>query len=196
MAAENDAKRAARDGSFTAADADLPHACKLFERLLEERIDGIGGRGLLGLALSVLGPAVTVCDASRYIYAYARQLGYDIPPYPLAGCGEIKEFFRSFGIASVPEFYERVGLGSDEYEQLADKTAVAVRNQCGKRKLLLVEVPFCRIEQRIDMRREREIDAMARNALPSVLSPVAALDLVERMLEFLLADDADDPTVF
>lgn len=167
-------------------------ACRLFEELLEKRLDRVGAKGLLGFAMDVLGPAVTVCDASNYIYVYARQLGYDIPPYPLAGCGEIKEFFADFGIASIPEFYKQVGIGEEAYAALPDKTAVAVRDESGRRKLLLVDMPFCRIERAIDMRRIREIDAQARAALPSVLSEAAALDLVERMLGFLVASGSDD----
>ena len=36
---------------------------------------------------------IEVGDASHYIYHFARKQGWDIPAYPLAGCGEIKRFF-------------------------------------------------------------------------------------------------------
>lgn len=188
-----------KDDAAVSADgarAPMRRACLLFESLLEERLDGLGGRGLLGLTISVLGSAVTVCDASRYIYVYARQLGYDIPPYPLAGCGEIREFFRAFGIASVPDFYERAGYDADAYAQLPEKTAVAVRSGCGKRRLLVADVPFCRIEGAIDMRRSAaEVDAAARAVLPTVLSEAAALPLAERILEAALCqgETPDEP---
>lgn len=187
----------APDGG-TASDgrARMLRAGALFERLLEERLGQMGGKGLLGLALSVLGGAVTVCDASRYVYVYARQLGYDVPPYPLAGCGEMRAFFKDLGIASVPEFYERAGYDADAYALLPDKTAVAVRNACGKRRLLVADVAFCRIERAIDMRRAAEVvDAAARAALPSVLSESAALALAERVLEAALGEADDDPTL-
>lgn len=175
-------------------DKELVRACVLFERVLEARSGRIGGTGLLELVLTLLGPAVTVCDASRYIYVYARQLGYDIPPYPLAGCGEIKEFFAWFGTTSVPGFYERAGVDRETYADLTSKTAVAVRNEQGARKLFIAAVPFCRIERMIDLRREREIDALARAALPSVLGADAALALADGMLSFLLAQG--DPAAF
>ncbi len=168
---------------------ELERTCGLFEQVLEARLGSIGENGLLELVFTTLGPAITVCDGVRYIYVYARQLGYDIPPYPLAGCGEIKEFFRAFGVASVPEFYEKVGIDRETYADLANKTAVAVRNGQGMRKLFVVDVPFCSIERKIDLRREREIDALARTALPSVLGADAALDLADGVLSFLLTDN-------
>ena len=47
---------------------------------------------MLDVLSYILGDRAQVGDASRYIFAYARHRGYGLPPYPLAGCGEIRAF--------------------------------------------------------------------------------------------------------
>ncbi len=76
-------------------------------RLLELEGDRWRPHRALELLSFVLGDRAQVGDASRYIFAYARHRGYDLPPYPLAGCGEIRAFFADEGVRNVPDWYGR-----------------------------------------------------------------------------------------
>ena len=96
-------------------------------RLLELEGDRWRPHRALELLSFVLGDRAQVGDASRYIFAYARHRGYDLPPYPLAGCGEIREFFADEGVRNVPDWYEKK-LGLDERLRgaaVADRRRVA-----------------------------------------------------------------------
>ena len=66
-------------------------------RLLELEGDRWRPHRALELLSFVLGDRAQVGDASRYIFAYARHRGYDLPPYPLAGCGEDPRVLRRRG---------------------------------------------------------------------------------------------------
>ena len=37
----------------------------------------------------------------------ARHDGYNIPAYPMAGCGDVREFLSDEDVRNVPEWYER-----------------------------------------------------------------------------------------
>ena len=67
-------------------------------------------------------------DASHYIYHFARKQGWDIPAYPLAGCGEIKRFFAEQGVGDVPSWYVKIGVEPERAKRLYGNTLVAV---CG-----------------------------------------------------------------
>lgn len=71
---------------------------------------------------------IEVGDASHYIYHFARKQGWDIPAYPLAGCGEIKRFFAEQGVADVPSWYVKIGVDPQRAKRLYGNTLVAV---CG-----------------------------------------------------------------
>ena len=71
-------------------------------RLLELEGDRWRPHRALELLSFVLGDRAQVGDASRYLFAYARHRGYDLPPYLLAGCGEIRAFFADEGVRNVP----------------------------------------------------------------------------------------------
>lgn len=94
---------------------------------------------LASLVSYVLGDRATVGSPTGFIYVFARSLGYDIPPYPLAGSGEIREFFRDEGVANVPEWYATLGIEGDDYERLHERTAVVVRGLSGVRTLYVLD---------------------------------------------------------
>ena len=71
---------------------------------------------------------IEVGDASHYIYHFARKQGWDIPAYPLAGCGEIKRFFAEQGVCDVPSWYVKIGVDPQRAKRLYGNTLVAV---CG-----------------------------------------------------------------
>jgi|GEM_PF-1226158 len=120
----------------------VPTRERAFERflaLLQERRDVLSGNDLLHLTIAVLGDHATVNDGPQYIYAYARHQGYDIPPYPLAGCGEIKQFFADNGVRNVPEWYGKIGISPETYKVLHEKRLIVVRNTRSQRKAFVVD---------------------------------------------------------
>lgn len=94
---------------------------------------------LVPLAALVLGDRVQVGNASRYVYYYAKSQGYDIPSYPLSTSGEIKQFFADEGVKNIPEWYEKIGVPSKDYNALQTMTAVAVRGRGTLRTLYLIK---------------------------------------------------------
>lgn len=114
----------------------------LFERFLERESDHdrLRTQDILRLLSIILGDRMQVGDASRYIYAYGRQIGYDLPPYPLAGCGDVREFFADEHVSTVPEWYERkLGIDYALYVELSGKTMVVVRDVEHRRTPFLLE---------------------------------------------------------
>lgn len=91
-----------------------------------------------------MGDRIEVGDASRYIFHYARSQGYKIPAYPLAGNGEIKQFFADQGVRNIPEWYEKLGVGREQYERLNQQTIVVVSNVRFKRKAFFLEGLLCK----------------------------------------------------
>ena len=75
-------------------------------------------REKLAAVADALGDRLTVGRASRYFVFRARSAGYDIPAYPFAGSGELKEFLRDQGVSSVPEWYEAHGIGTSDLSAL------------------------------------------------------------------------------
>lgn len=121
------------------------------ERLLENlialmRSDGERWtvRRVAELAAAVLGDRVEVGDAAQYIFHRARREGYDLPPFPLAGCGEIRHFFADEGVKNVPAWYAKLGIEDEAYEHLHEKTLVSVRSSTGERSVFLLDGMLCR----------------------------------------------------
>lgn len=110
-----------------------------FVALVRHERSRIDARCLAQLVSVLLGDRVEVGDASRYIYHYARRRGYDIPPYPLAGCGEIRQFFADEGVGNVPEWYTKIGISPEDYGHLHEKTIVVVRNSHNDRTVFLLD---------------------------------------------------------
>lgn len=89
------------------------------------RVDVACAARVLGI---IMEGHIEVGDASHYIYHFARKQGWDIPAYPLAGCGEIKRFFAEQGVSDVPSWYVKIGVEPERAKRLYGNTLVAV---CG-----------------------------------------------------------------
>ena len=155
-----------------------------FARLLEVECDRLHARDILGLLSFVLGSRVQVGDASRYIYEHARRAGYDIPPYPLAGCGEIKEFFADEGVRNVPEWYcLKLGVDSDEYAALPSQTAVVVRDHGNRRKAFFLDG--------VRYVQDAGFANLEESGLARVLSENELVVVIDRIMAFLLNEGAE-----
>ena len=131
----------------------------------------------------MLGDRAQVGDASRYIFAYARHRGYDLPPYPLAGCGEIREFFADEGVRNVPDWYEKkLGLDERAYEALPSQTIVVVRDRADRRKAFFLDG--------MRYRNAAAYENLADSGFARTLSEDDLEALLSRMLAFLTGDDA------
>ena len=86
----------------------------------------------------VLDTRVSVGNASRYIYVYARRQGYDIPPHPLSSSGELRKFLADEGVENIPEWYEKIGITEEEYVHLHDFTLIEVRGRYADRIAILI----------------------------------------------------------
>ncbi len=87
----------------------------------------------------LLGTRLLAGDASHYVFDYARRLGYDVPAVPYAGNGELKKFFKDEGVANIPEWYAKIGIKEESYQNLYEKTIVSVSNGKGSRLVLLLD---------------------------------------------------------
>ena len=126
---------------MSADGASGPGAGRLLESLIAlMRSDGERWtvRRVAHLAAIVLGNRVEVGDASQYVFHRARREGYDLPPFPLAGCGEIRRFFADEGVRNMPEWYAKLGIEGEEYARLHEKTLVSVRATTGERSVILL----------------------------------------------------------
>lgn len=121
------------------ASAQTKELVALFCSALESEQEWQNVWRLARLTSKLLGDRLEAGDASQYIYHYARRQGYDLPPFPLAGCGEIKQFFFDEGVEDIPQWYERLGIVGEEYQRLHEKTIVAARRMDGKRLVLLLD---------------------------------------------------------
>ena len=131
----------------------------------------------------MLGDRAQVGDASRYIFAYARHRGYDLPPYPLAGCGEIREFFADEGVRNVPDWYEKkLGLDERAYEALPSQSIVVVRDRADRRKAFFLDG--------MRYRNAAAYENLADSGFSRTLSEDDLEALLSRMLAFLTGDDA------
>lgn len=95
---------------------------------------------LLSLVEEVLGPDIArFPDGRMLIWDIARHDGYRIPDYPMAGCGDVREFLADEGARNVPDWY-RVHLGMERatYDEIYRYELVMVRNRALWRKVFLV----------------------------------------------------------
>lgn len=162
----------------------------IFERLIallsaEHARGHLSVYRMVPIASTVLGSRVAVGNASRFIYAFAKGLGYNIPPYPLAGSGEIKQFFADEGVANVPEWYAKIGVTDEEYARLHEYTIVSVRGQGADRTALLLHLylrnwpAFCGLEE---------------SGITHALPGPALVELIDAILDAALST-ANTPTV-
>lgn len=106
------------------------------------RIHPLTDGRLLRATLECLGADVDVfSDGTMLIWHLARHDGYNIPPYPLAGCGDVREFLHDECARNVPDWYARhLGIGPDLYAQLYQYQLVMVRNRSRFRTVFCVPV--------------------------------------------------------
>ena len=142
-------------------------------RLLELEGDRWRPHRALELLSFVLGDRAQVGDASRYLFAYARHRGYDLPPYPLAGCGEIRAFFADEGVRNVPDWYGK---------KLPSQTVVVVRDRADRRKAFFLDG--------IRYRDAAAFENLADSGFARTLSEDDLEALLSRMVAFLTGDDA------
>lgn len=150
-------------------------------RLLELEADRWRPHRQLDLLSFMLGDRVQVGDASHYIFEYARRRGYDLPPFPLAGCGEIREFFADEGVRNVPDWYEKK-LGLDAaYGKLPSQTVVVVRDGDNRRKAFFLDG--------IRYRNAAAFENLADSRFSRTLDEDELAELLGRMLAFLTGED-------
>lgn len=138
---------------------------------------------LFPIVSMVLGNRVQVGNASRFIYHYAKSQGYDIPPYPLAGSGEIKKFFADEGVENLPTWYKKVGFTEREYEHAHEYTLVSVRGRNADRTAFLIDVYLRNWPQFVPLV-ESKIDTVLRGeVLARFLNAVMNAALDERQTD-------------
>lgn len=95
---------------------------------------------VLRLLREVLGDDMAIYpDGRMLIWGIARHDGYRIPDYPMAGCGDVKEFLHDEGVRNVPEWYERhLGMDRASYDEIYRYELVMVRNRGLWRRVFLV----------------------------------------------------------
>lgn len=101
---------------------------------------GVTCGDLLRLLREVLGEDLAVYpDGRMLIWDIARHDGYRIPDYPMAGCGDVKEFLHDEGARNVPEWYElHLGMGRADYDEIYRYELVMVRNRALWRRVFAV----------------------------------------------------------
>jgi len=102
-------------GYSAATEAARRDAALRVRALLGEHPERVGGGPAFRMVVDLCGRRAVLHDGMSYIFAYGRHQGYDLPPYPLAGCGEIREFLADQGVKNLPEWYERIGVGPELY---------------------------------------------------------------------------------
>lgn len=102
--------------------------------------EGVRPAALLRLVGECLGEELArFPDGRMLIWNIARHDGYNIPPYPMAGCGDVKEFLADEGARNVPDWYERhLGYPRELYDRIYEYELVMVRNRRWWRKVFLV----------------------------------------------------------
>lgn len=122
----------------------LLQAALRIDRLLDGT-DDLAERGvtcgqLLRLLREVLGEDLAIYpDGRMLIWDIARHDGYRIPDYPMAGCGDAKEFLSDEGARNVPEWYERhLGMDRATYDEIYRYELVMVRNRALWRRVFLI----------------------------------------------------------
>ncbi len=80
-------------------------------------------------------------DGRMLIWDIARHDGYNIPAYPMAGCGDVREFLADEGVRTVPEWYARhLGIERAVYDEMYAYELVMVRNRALWRKVFVMPV--------------------------------------------------------
>ncbi|MCH3967426.1 MAG: hypothetical protein PHR15_02820 [Atopobiaceae bacterium] len=129
---------------------------------------------LMALSLEVAGGDLAFFPAGEMlIWEVARHEGYDIPPYPMAGCGEAREFLADSGVSSIPGWYAARGIPVEVTRDFYAYACLMARDRTFWRKVYVVP-------------------AVVLGDASMLAVPLA------RALGFCLGEDsaADDPTLF
>lgn len=100
---------------------------------------GVSAPRLLGLVGEVLGEDFAFFRAGEMlIWEVARHEGYTIPAYPMAGCGDVREFLADYGARDVPSWYEARGVPREVVADFYAWSCILVRSRDFWRKILLL----------------------------------------------------------
>lgn len=113
---------------------------KRIQGLLPQALGRVGCERLLQLVDEAMGDDLRrYPDGRMLIWDIARHDGYNIPAYPMAGCGDVREFLSDEDVRNVPEWYERhLGIGRDVYDEMYRYELVMVRNRTLWRRVFVV----------------------------------------------------------
>ena len=113
---------------------------KRIQGLLPQAPGRVGCERLLQLVDEAMGDDLRrYPDGRMLIWDIARHDGYNIPAYPMAGCGDVREFLSDEDVRNVPEWYERhLGIGRDVYDEMYRYELVMVRNRVLWRRVFVV----------------------------------------------------------
>ena len=130
--------------------ADLDLARELARRLTAcERRDGllclprcVSAPGLTHLSDVIMRDDLVVYPhGEMLLWDVARHEGFNIPPYPLAGCGDAREFLAEYGAEDVPGWYELRGIPRQVSESFYAYGCVMARNTRFWRRIWAVPAP-------------------------------------------------------
>lgn len=101
---------------------------------------GVTPSRLLSLVDEVMGDDLArYPDGRMLIWDIARHDGYRIPEYPMAGCGDVKEFLADEGARDVPGWYLlHLGMARADYDEMWRYQLVMARNRGYWRKVFVV----------------------------------------------------------
>lgn len=136
----------------------------------------------------VLGEGLVAGPAPHYLVYYARRQGYDIPPFPLAGCGEIKEFFADQGVENVPEWYAKIGIDEEGYAHLHERTLVVARNVHNQRMACLLDGEY--------HRQDKDFLPLAESGLALALGAQRLQALLGVLFDFLVRGNSGTRPLF
>ena len=113
---------------------------QLLDRSADPLARGVSPMRLIRLVDEAMGEdLVRFADGRMLIWHIARHDGYRIPDYPMAGCGDVREFLADEGARNVPDWYRvHLGIDSPTYEQIWRYELVMVRNRALWRRVFLV----------------------------------------------------------
>ena len=124
------------------ADEETQRVTQRFAQLVDAERSSATLRSTVRTLSFYLGERAEVGDASAYIFQYARSQGYMIPPYPMAGNGEFKEFLADQQVRNIPEWYLKLGVDEEQYQRLNQQTIVVVRTRHFHRVALFLDGVF------------------------------------------------------
>lgn len=109
---------------------------------LDERPERIDGGAALRLVVDLLGRRARVYQGDLYIFEYAREQGYYLPPYPMAGSGELRRFLADQGARDIPSWYAGIGIGDELYRELAHHKLLVLMRKDYQRQAIVLDIGY------------------------------------------------------